>query len=180
MGVGNVSVGHGLEFAADDGGGESRAVEAAVERGELLFVDFAPIGAQLALDALPDQGGFVGLLRDLFQSCLDVAVGNTASTQLARHAKFSLFSSFGAVARKLVGVARVVKQSGALQPGHYVFYKRGVFAAALERLLHLTDGMRAAHKDFDGGVVEDGFGVELPVLGEHRKKMKYGSKEVKR
>ena len=40
--------------------------------------------------------------------------------------------------------------------------------------------MRPAHKDFDGGVVEDGFGVELPGLGEHGKKMKYESKEVKR
>jgi hypothetical protein len=29
------------------------------------------------------------------------------------------------------------------------------------------DGMGAAHEDFDGSVVEGGFGVELAGLGEH-------------
>ena len=29
------------------------------------------------------------------------------------------------------------------------------------------DGMRAAHEDFNGGVVKGGFGVELARLGEH-------------
>jgi hypothetical protein len=29
------------------------------------------------------------------------------------------------------------------------------------------DGMRTPHEDFDGGVVEGGFGIELSRLGEH-------------
>jgi hypothetical protein len=33
-------------------------------------------------------------------------------------------------------------------------------------------GMRAAHEDFDGRVVEGGSGVEQARLGKHRKKMK--------
>jgi len=31
------------------------------------------------------------------------------------------------------------------------------------------DSVGAAHEDFDGGVVEGGFGVELAGLGEHKK-----------
>jgi hypothetical protein len=32
--------------------------------------------------------------------------------------------------------------------------------------------MSATHQDFDGGVIEAGFGVVLARLGEHEKKMR--------
>ena len=120
------------------------------------------------------------MLRGLFEGGFDVAVGEASGAQVAGDTEFSLFAGFGAVAGELFGVTGVVDVAILLEARHNVFDERGVFAAALKGLLHFVDGMRAAREDFDGGVVKGGFGVELAGLGEHREKMKYGRKEVKR
>ena len=178
----------GFQFAADDVGGKAGAKEAAIEGGELLLVEIGTLathlkvaatfaagsakGAQLTFDALADESGFVGGLGDFVEGGFDVAIGNSTGAEVARDAKLALLSPLGAVAGELGGVAGVVDVAVLLEARHHVLYQRGVIAAALERLLHFMDGMRAAHEDFDGGVVEGGFRVELARLGEHRRKMK--------
>src|SRR5438128_707955 len=76
--------------------------------GHLLFVDFASVRPQLALDALADHGGFVGSLGHFFESRGNVAVGNAAGAEVAGNAVFSLFAGFGALASELFGITRVV------------------------------------------------------------------------
>src|SRR2546421_70884 len=56
---GEVLASEGAEFAADNVGGEAGTEEAAVDGGQFSLVDFAAVGAKLALDALADHGGFV-------------------------------------------------------------------------------------------------------------------------
>src|SRR5207302_1681216 len=131
---GNIFAGEVFEFAADDVGGETGAEEAAVEGSKFFVVDFAVERAQLALDALANQGGFVGHLRDFFESGFDVAVRDAPRTQVPCDTKLALFASLGAMAGKLSGVAGVVDQAGSLESRHNSFHERLVFAAARERL----------------------------------------------
>jgi len=128
--------------------------------------------AEFAFDALADESGFVGLLRGFFEGYFDVAVGDPAGAKVAGDAEFSLFAGFRAVASELLGVAGVINITSAFEACQDVFDERGVFAAALEGALHFVDGVRAAHEDFDGGIVKSGFGVELAGLGEHEEKMR--------
>ena len=177
--LGKVFAGERSEFATDDVGGEARAEEATVEGGELFLVDElsgagvcgrgAAEGAQLAFDALADKRGFVGLLRGFFEGGFDVAVGDAAGAEIPSDAKLALFADLGALAHEKLGVACVIEQAGAFQMLYHVFHQRGVFAAALERLCHFMDGVRAACEDPDGGIVEGGFGFELARFGEHEK-----------
>ena len=166
-GFGNALPGDGLEFAADDVGWEAGAKETAIERGELLINDFAAKRAQLALDALADKRSLIDLLRGFFERGFDVAVSNAARPQIAGDAESALLAGLRAVPDEQACVAAVVDQPATLQPRHDLLYERLVFAAALERLLHFMDGMRAAHEYLDGGVVQLGFGVNLAGLKEH-------------
>ena len=169
--VRNVFTGEGFELAADQVGGEAGAQEAPVEPSELAIIDFAAGGAQLALDALADEGGFVGLLRGFFEGGFNVAVGDAAGAKVACNTKLALLSSFGALAGELLGVTVVVNQAAASEASQDVFDKCSIFAAALERPFHLVNGVRAPHEDFDGGVVQGGFGIELAGLGEHEERI---------
>src|SRR6267378_6807218 len=90
-----------LQFATDDVGGEAGAEEAAVDGSHSLFVDFAAMGTELALDALADHRGFIGLLGRFFQGCVDVPIRDTACSKVPRHAKLSLLPPFCALAGEL-------------------------------------------------------------------------------
>src|SRR5258708_35509350 len=101
--VGHVFAGNGFEFAADDVGGETRAEEAAVEGSELSIIDLlycigAAIGAQLAFDALPDDGGLVGVPGSFFEGGFDVAVRGAAGGEGPCHTKLGLLPPVRSVA----------------------------------------------------------------------------------
>jgi len=177
---GDVFAGERAKFAANDVGGKAGTEQTAVEGSDLVLADFASGSAELAFDALTDERGFVGGLGDFVEGGFDVAVGDTAGAEVAGDAEPALFADFGALAGELFGVTGVVDVAGGLEAVHHFFDEGFVVAAALESLLHFMDGMGAAHEDFDGSVVEGRFGVVLARLGEHEKKMKQGSKEVKR
>lgn len=165
---GNIFPRRVTQFATDDVCGEAGAEEAAIERGELLVVDFAAEGAEFSRDALADERSFVGLLGGFFDGSFDVAVRDAAGPEVARDAELALLARFGAMTGKLLGVAGVVNVAGAFEASQDVFDQGSVFATALERFLHLMDGVSTAHEDFDGSVVKSGFGIELAGLGEHK------------
>src|SRR5690242_939255 len=165
--VWNVFAGEEFEFAADDVGGEAGAEKAAVEGGELAIVDFAAEGPQLTLDALADDGGFVGAFGGFFESGLDVAVRDAASAEVAGDAELALLAAFGALASELAGIAGVVDVAVLLEASDDSLDEVFVGGTADEGFFHLGDRMRATHEDFNGGVVQGGFGVELAGLGEH-------------
>jgi hypothetical protein len=173
--VGEVFAGEGFEFAADDVGGKTGAEQAAVEGSQFAVVDFTAEGTQLALDALSDDGGLVGVLGGFFEGGFDVAVGNATGAEVACHTKLALFSSLGALPGELLGVACVIDVAVLLETGDDFLDEVFVGGATDEGFFHFGDGMRAAHKDFDGSVVQSGFGVKLAGLGEH-----VGSIEEKR
>lgn len=187
-----------MEFMADDVGGETGAKEATVEGRELSFVEVGALpahlkvaatvasgaaeGAQLALDALADDGGFVGVLGSLFEGGFDVAVRDAAGAEVACHTKLALLSSFGALAGELLGVAGVVDVAVLFKASDHFLDEVLVGSAADEGLFHFGHGMSAAHKDFDGSVVQGGFGFDLAWLGKHEKEDEVraqGSKEVR-
>jgi hypothetical protein len=167
FGLGNVFVGEGLEFAADDVGGKAGAEEAAVHGSELAVVDFAAEGAQLAFETLADQGGFVGLRSGFGEGGLNVAIGNTAGAEIAGDAEFALAANFGALAGELFGVALVVNEAVLFEELEDEFDEFVVVRAASEMLLHFVDGIGAAHEGADGGIVEGGLGFGLARPGEH-------------
>src|SRR6266700_1548869 len=117
LGFGEVFAGEGVEFAADYVGGEAGAKKAAVDGGHLPFVDLfacmfvcigAAKGAQLALDALADDGGFVRFLGGFFECRFNVAVRNATGPEATCDAKFSLLAGFSALPRELLRIPRVV------------------------------------------------------------------------
>lgn len=167
-----VVVGKVAEFSADGVGGETGAEEGTVERGDFAVVDlFTCLGAaeklELAIDALADDGGFVGVARGGFEGRSDVAIRDAAGTQLAGDAKFALFANLGALASELFGVAGIVDQAFLREAGDYFLDEVLISAAADQSFLHFVDGMGAAHEDFYGGVVEGGLRVDGARLGEH-------------
>jgi len=105
---GEFFAGDGFDFAADKVGGEAGAEEAAVEGGEFLIAYFATEGTEFALDALTDDGGFVGFGGGFGEGGLDVLVGYAAGAEVAGDAEFALFADFGALAGELFGVTGVV------------------------------------------------------------------------
>jgi hypothetical protein len=108
-----------LQFSPHHVRGKSGAQEAPVDGSHFLFVDFAAVGAEFAFDALADHGALIILLGRLFQRGVNVPVRDAACAEVARDAKLSLLASFGALARELFGVARVVNQAVLFQAGHH-------------------------------------------------------------
>src|SRR6266571_3014208 len=167
-----LAAGQGVEFAADYVGGEADAEKTAVDGGHLPFVDLlACIGAaeraQLALDALADDGGFVGFLGGFFEGGFNVAVGDAAGAEVAGHAEFPLLARFGALPRELLRIPRVVNQAVFFQPSHHELDEQFIVAAPFELFLHLVDGMRPPHQCSHGYVVQLFFGLNLAGPAEH-------------
>ena len=129
--------------------------------------------SEFAVDALADHGGFVGVGGGFFYGGFDVAVGDTAGAKLAGNAIFALVADFGALAGELFGVAGGVDQAVLFEAGEDFLDEVFVGGAANEGFFHFGDGMGAAREDFDGGVVEGGFGVDGAGL-EHAGKSKRG------
>src|SRR2546425_8200383 len=99
-----------------------------------------------------------------------MTVGDSAGAEVAGNAEFALLARFGALPRKLFGVARVVNQTRALQSLDYLFHQRFVFRAPLQRQTHLVNRMRSAHQCAQRGVVEIGFRAKLAGRAEHWRK----------
>jgi hypothetical protein len=177
--------GEGLEFAADKVGGEAGGEERAVDGGEFFVSDLfhlrackykprtlAPEGAEFALDALTDDGGFVVGLGGFGEGVVDVAVGNAAGAEVARDAEPALFADFGVGAGELFGVAGIVELAGFLEAGEDDLCEKLAIGAAEKFRFHFVDGVCAAHEDTEGVVVEVLLGVEFAGAGEHKEKMR--------
>ena len=172
IGFRDIGAGQGAQLAADDVSREAGAEEGAVERGDFVVGDlFICVGAaeefEFALDAIANNGGFVGLCGGFFEGGVDVAVRDAASAQVPRDPVFALPPYLGPLAGKLFRVARVVDVAilfEAVDDGLDEFF---VVGAAAEGSLHFVDRVGAAHEDLDGGFIEGGLGVELARLGEH-------------
>ena len=180
VGVGDFGVGDGVEFAADGVGGEAGAEEGAIEGGDLAVRDVAAGEFEFALDAEADGvalGCGVGGFGD---GGFDVGVGDAASAEVAGDAEFALAADFGALAGKLFGVAGIVDQAVFAEAGEDDLGEEFAGGAALEEFFHFGDGVGAAHEGALSGFVEFGFGVELAGFGEHERRMKEGSSEVKK
>ncbi len=160
-------MGETVEFSADDVAREAGGQQRTIERGEFALIDFAAEEAEFAFDALANECGGIGLFGGFFHGGFDVAVRDAAGAQVAGDAEVALFAGLGAKARELARVAGVIDQIFALQTVDHGLDELFVFAAAPQGLVHFMDGVGAAHKDFDSGVVELRFGVELAGLAEH-------------
>src|SRR6266704_5888807 len=177
---GEVVAGQGVEFAADYVGGEAGAEKTAVDGGHLPFVDLlacigAAKGAQLALDSLAHDGGFVGFLGGFFEGGFNVAVGDAAGAQVASHAEFSLFARFGALPRELLRIPRVVNQPVFFQPSHHKLNAQCIVAPPFELFLHLVDGVRPPHQSAHRDVVQLFFGLKLARLPKHAGSIEAGN-----
>ena len=170
----------GFEFAADDIGGKAGGQERTVDGGEFFLVNFAPEGAELAFDTLTDYRGFVIGFGGLGEGGTYVTVGNAASAEVACDAEFALFAAFGALARELFGVTRIIKLARFFQTGENDLRKELGIGTAQEFRFHFVYGVSAAHEDAQGVVIEVLLGVEFARPGEHVRRLKQGRNEVKR
>jgi len=97
-----------------------------------------------------------------------VLVGDAAGAEFAGYAVFALVADFGALAGELFGVASIVDQAILLEAGDDFLDEVSIGGAADEGFFHLGDRVGAARKDFDGGVVEGGLGVDGAGLEHER------------
>src|ERR1700722_20162626 len=102
---------------------------------------------------MPDDGTLVGFFGGLLESCVDVAVRDSAGAQLSGDAKLALLADFGALAGKLFRIARVIDHSLALQTVEHGLDQGFVVGASLQRSFHFVDGMSATHQGAYRGVV---------------------------
>ena len=123
------------------------------------------------MDALADNGSFVVGLGGFGEGVIDVAIGNAAGAEVACDAEFALFADFGARAGELFGVARVVESAGLLEAGENDLRQEFGIGAAEEFGFHFVNGMRAAHEDAEGVVVQVLFGIEFAGFGEHQEEI---------
>src|SRR5579864_3650661 len=90
--IGNIFTGHSMEFTADEVSGEAKAEERTKQGSDLAVIDLAPKEFQFALDALADNGSFVGVLGGFFERGFDVLVWNASGAEFAGHAVLALFA----------------------------------------------------------------------------------------
>jgi hypothetical protein len=176
---GDVFLGEGFEFAADEVGGEAGAEEGRVEGNAFTVVDFAAKRPKFSLYSLADDGGLVALLGGFGECRVDVTVGNAAGAEFAGDAELALFAGLRALAGELFGVAGIIKLAGFFESGHDDLDEKFIVGSPGEELFHFVDGMSAAHEGAQSDIIEFRFGFELARLGEHGKKMREGRKEVK-
>jgi len=172
----NVFAGEALEFAADEIGREACAEERPIKRGDFLVIHLffrgrAAIGFEFAFDALADHGGGIVVRRGLFESGINLRVGNAAGAQFAGDAELALLAGFGAVTGELPGVDFVVEAAGFLEAGEDDANQEIVARVAGQLFPHFLHGMSAAHERAEGDVVEFLFGFELAGAGagEHKR-----------
>lgn len=115
-----------------------------------------------------------------FDGGLNVGVGDTAGTEVAGDAEFSLAADFGALAGELLGVAGVVELAVFFHAREDDLREELVRSAAVEQALHFFYGVGAAHQGAEGDVVEFLFGVDFAGGREHNGRMMEGVGEVKR
>ncbi len=157
----------GFQFVADYVGGKAGAKEAAVNGTHFVFGDFAAKSPEFAINPLADNGGFVGFFCRFGKGGFNVAVWDTPVAQFTGDTEFALAADFGALAGELFGEAFVVEQVGFFEKFDDQLDEFIVVRAAAEMLLHLMDGVSAAHEGADGGVVKLGLGFDLAGFGEH-------------
>jgi hypothetical protein len=168
---GNFFCGDGFEFFADGVGGEAGGEEAAVEAGDFFVGDFAAREFEFAFDAMADREALQFVVGVGFDGRLDVGVGNAAGAEIARDAKFSLATDFGALARELLREARVVELAVFLHAGHDELGEKFVGRAAIEQTLHFFYGVWAAHQSAQSDIVEFLLGIDFFRGREHEGSM---------
>jgi hypothetical protein len=159
--IGEVAVGDPLELGANDVRREARGEEAAIERGELALVELAAKVREPALEAGPDERGFVGLGEDGVERSFDVAIRDTTGAEVTSDPVASLTAQAGVVTSVLESVARVIEIIQLTETGNHRGNQVFVFGAAVEVLLHLVNRVRAAHQGALRGHVELVFGGEF-------------------
>jgi len=158
----------GFQLAANYVGRESGCEERAIDGSKFLVGHISAERTQLAFDALADDGGFIRGVSGFGNGFVDVAIGDPAGAKVSSDAVFALFADFGACARKLFGVARVVEFAAFLETGEDDLCEEFAIGAAKKLFLHFVDGMGAAHKDAQRVVVKILLVVEFARSGEHQ------------
>ena len=143
-----------------------------MEAGDFGVGDFAAGDSEFAVDAVADGFALGFVVGRGCDGGLDVGVGNAAGAEVARDAKFSLATNFGALASKLLGVAGVVELAVFFHTGEDDLGEEFVGGAAVEEFLHFLNGVWAAHQSAQGDVVEFLFGVDFARGSEHLLRMR--------
>ncbi len=109
-----------------------------------------------------------------------MAIGNATGAKIARDAKSSLFADFGASARELFRVAGIVELPRFLEAGENDLREEFGIGAAQEFCFHFVNGMVAAHEDAESVIVKVLLVVEFAGAGEHARRVRQRSIEVKK
>src|SRR4029077_7746757 len=156
-----------LQFAPYHVGGKSCAQQAAVGGSHLLFINFAAIRPQLAFDARAHHRAFIVLPGRFLQRRLDMPVRDAPRPQVPRNAKLTLLAPLGPLARKLLGVLRVIDLPTFLQTRHYHLHQQLVLASPLQLPLHFMHGECPPHQRPHRNVIQLRFGLKLARLSKH-------------
>ena len=98
------------------------------------------------------------------ERCIDVLIGNTATSKLACDAETALATGLPVMTGIFKGVASIVEVVQFAQAGDDGRNQLLFFGAALEILLHFVDREGAAHEGALGGHIELVFGAEFACI----------------
>ena len=99
-----------MQFPPNQIGGKSCAYQGAIQRSQLLLIDFAAEQPQLPLNPLPHHHRGIGFFGGILQRRFNVTVGNAARPQLPRDPELSLLPRLRPVPRELPRIPCVINQ----------------------------------------------------------------------